>query len=164
MDDPGTRIELMGPARDELSFLADAVMPAQFYSARRGAVAAEPVTRLMAGVLVDAVRSFQRNFDAHRSDRRQEFREVQSWIFDNKGTGPFSFLCVCDSIEVDPGVLRNWIVRWQRDRRAGAKRQMFRRAPVMVAGRIQSRRGRDDRRDSLWRIGETQDRRATAGK
>ena len=85
MNDPGIRIDLMGPAGDELSLSADAVMPVQFYPARRGAASVEPIKRLMAGILIDAVRSFQRNLEARSSDRRQEFREAQFWVFDDKG-------------------------------------------------------------------------------
>jgi hypothetical protein len=113
MDNPGTRIDAMGSAGDELSFRADAVMPAQFYPARRGSASVEPIRRLMAGILVDAVRCYQRNFDARHLNRRQEFREAQLWIFDDKGDGPFSFRFVCDALEIDPRGLRDWLVRWQ---------------------------------------------------
>jgi len=102
MDNPGVRIDPIGPAGDELSFRADAVMPVQFYPARRGAASVEPIMRLMGGILIDAVRCFQRNFEARHPNRRQEFREAQFWIFDDKGNGPFSFQCVCDSVGVDP--------------------------------------------------------------
>ena len=136
MNDPVIRVDPMGPTGDELSFHADAVMPAQFYPARRGAVSVEPIMRLMAGILIDAVRCFQRNFEAGSSDRRREFREAQFWIFDDKGNGPFSFQCVCDWLEIDPRGLRDWIVRWQKDRRSGDKQRMIRWSPVNVAGRI----------------------------
>jgi hypothetical protein len=139
MSEPGIRIDPTGHAGDELSFRADAVMPAQFYPARRGAASAEPIMRLMAGILIDAVRCFKRNFEALRSDRRQEFREAQFWIFDDKANGPFSFECVCDSLEIDPRGLREWILRWQRDRRSGEKRRVIRRSPVNISGRIPAR-------------------------
>jgi hypothetical protein len=139
MSDPGIRIDPTGPASDELSFRADAVMPAQFYPARRGAASVEPIMRLMAGILIDAVRCFQRSFEAPGSDRRQEFREAQFWIFDDKANGPFSFQCVCESLEIDPRGLREWILRWQKDRRSGEKQRMIRRSPVNIAGPIPAR-------------------------
>jgi len=97
--------------------------------------------RLMAGILIDAVRCFQSNFEARHPSRRQEFREARLWIFDDRGTGPFSFRSVCDSLEVDPRGLRNWIVRWREKRRSGERQRMIRRSPVNIAKRIQSRRG-----------------------
>jgi len=139
MSEPGIRNDPTGPAGDELSFRADAVMPAQFYPERRGAASVEPIMRLMAGILIDAVRCFQRNFEARHSDRRQEFREAQFWIFDDKANGPFSFQCVCESLEIDPRGLREWIFRWQKDRRSGEKQRMIRRSPVNVAGAIPAR-------------------------
>lgn len=142
MDDAGTRIDLTGRTGDELSFLGGAVMPAQFYPGRRGAASVEPIMRLMGGILIDAVRCFQRNFEARDSSRRQEFREAQFWIFDDEGKGPFSFQSVCESLEIDPGGLRNWIVRWRQDRHPGTKRQMIRRSPVNIAKRMESRRGK----------------------
>lgn len=140
MDDSGTRIDAIGRAGDELSYLADAVLPTQFYPARRGSASVEPIMRLMAGILIDAVRCFQRNFEAPHPSRRLEFREAQFWIFDDRGNGPFSFQSVCDSLEIDPHGLRNWIVRWQRNRRSGEKQRMIRRSPVNIAGRLRSRR------------------------
>jgi len=139
MSDAGIRIDSTGPAGDELSFRADAVMPAQFYPARRGAASVEPIMRLMAGILIDAVRCFQRNFEARGSDRRQEFREAQFWIFDDRANGPFSFQCVCESLEIDPRGLRERILRWQKDRRSGEKQRMIRRSPVNIAGPIPAR-------------------------
>jgi hypothetical protein len=144
MDDPGTRIDPMGPVGDELVFRADAVMPAQFYSARRGSASVEPIMRLMAGILIDAVRCFQRNFEAHHPSRRQELREAYLWIFDDMGNGPFSFDEVCNTLGIDPRRLRDWIIRWEKDRRSGDKQRMIRRAPVNLVGRLQSRRRSDD--------------------
>jgi hypothetical protein len=133
MDDLGTRIDPISPAADELR--GDAVMPAQFYPARRGAAAVEPIMRLMGGILIDAMRSLERNFEARHPNARREFKEAQSWIFDDAEDGPFSFLCVCDSLEIDPRGLRASIVRWQRNRRSGDKQRMIRRSPVSIPGR-----------------------------
>src|ERR1700721_3189775 len=90
MDDAVTRIDsTIVTAGDELR--ADAVMPAQFYPARRGSASVEPIMRLMGGILADAVRTFQRNFARKSPSRRQEFREARFWIFHDTADGPFSF-------------------------------------------------------------------------
>ena len=118
MGHPATQIEPTGFASDELSFRADAVMPAQFYPARRVSDSVEPIMRLMAGILIDAVRCFQRNFNARQSYKRQEFREAQFWLFHDRGEGPFSFQNVCNTLDIDPRRLRSSILRWQKDRRS----------------------------------------------
>jgi hypothetical protein len=100
----------------------------------RGAASVEPIRRLMAGILIDAVRCFQRNFEARSSDRRQKFREARVWIFDTRETD-LSLSRACNSLEIDPRSLRNSIVGRQKDRRSGEKQRMIRRSPVNIAGR-----------------------------
>src|SRR5271170_2140270 len=138
MSDPGTRIDLTGSAGDEFSFSTNAFMPAQFYPARRHAASVEPIMRLMAGILIDAVRCFQLHLDARESKRRQEFREAKSWIVDDLGNGPFSFLDVCDWLEIDPNRLRDWIVRGQEDRHRGDNQRRMRRYPINIGSRRQA--------------------------
>jgi hypothetical protein len=94
----------------------------------------------MAGILLDAVRCFQRHFDARESNRRQEFREAKSWIFEDMGNGPFSFLDICDWLEVDPHGLRDWIIRRQQDRHRDVNRRRMRRYPVNIGRRRQAGR------------------------
>ena len=148
-----TRIVPVSSANDDPSFRADAVMPAQFYPARRRSASVEPIMRLMAGILIDAVRCFQNNFEARHPSRRQEFREARLWIFDDEGGGPFSFRSVCDSLELDPRGLRNWIIRWQEKRRSGERQRTIRRSPVNIAKRMQSRRGKHyrERIEAMYR-------------
>jgi hypothetical protein len=140
MNEPHTLIDPIGMAGDELR--ADAVMPVQFYPARRASVSVEPILRLMDAVLVDAVRCFRRNFEARHRDGRQEFREAQFWIFHDKRSGPFSFEDVCDALGVDPRRLRDLIVRWENDRGSSDRQRMTRNIPIDLAKRMQSRRGR----------------------
>jgi hypothetical protein len=168
MHDPGTRIDTTlinpaGPASDDLSFRADAVMPTQFYPARPGSASGEPIMRLMAGILIDAVRCFQNNFEARHPSRRQEFMEARLWIFDDRGPGPFSFRSVCDSLEVDPRGLRNWIVRWQEKSRSGERQHMIRRSRVNIAKRMQSRRG-NHYREAIEGMLADSEKRSCAGR
>ncbi len=138
MENPGAQIDSMvGSAGDELR--ADAVMPAQFYPARRGSASMEPIMRLMGGILADAVRSFQRNFDAQSASRRQEFSEARHWIFQRKDDGPFSFEDVCETLDIDPRRLRELIVRWEKNKRPGDKPRMIRRSAVHVGGPVRAR-------------------------
>jgi hypothetical protein len=141
MDDSGTRFDsTMSWTGDELR--ADALMPAQFYSARRGSASVEPIMRLMGGVLADAVRSFQRNFDAQTASRKEEFQEARHWIFNAKSDGPFSFEDVCEALDIDPRRLRELITRWEQNKRPGDKPRMIRRSAVNRGGRVQSGRAR----------------------
>ena len=117
---------------DELS-AAEAVLPMQFYGARRGAATIEPLRRLMVAMLVDAVRCFQTKFEARQPARRQEFSEVRSWIFSDEDNGVFSFKAVCDELEIDPEAIRKGLVRWNEKELSGAKPLKIRRSPVPLA-------------------------------
>ena len=142
MDYSSAQIDTTGPASDALFSQGDSVLPVQFYPARRGSASVEPVLRLMAAVLSDAMRCFQRNFAARHTHGRREFREAQFWIFEDKGTGPFSFEDVCDALGIDSGRLRASIVRWEKDMRSGDTQRMTRSFPVNIATRTRPRRGR----------------------
>ena len=138
MDDPGTQIYSMDTASDDLR--ADALMPAQFYPARRGSASVEPIMRLMGGILADALRCFQRNFEARQRERKQEFREARFWLLHDRGDGPFSFEDVCDALGIDPRRLRSLILSWEKSRRPGDKLRMIRRSAVQVGGPVRARR------------------------
>jgi hypothetical protein len=139
MENTGAQIDsTMGSAGDDLR--GDAVMPAQFFPARRGSASVEPIMRLMGGILADAVRSFQRNFEAQGASRRQEFKEARHWIFDAKEDGPFSFEDICEALDIDPRRLRELIIRWEKNKRPGDKPRMIRRSAVNIGGRVKLRR------------------------
>src|SRR5260370_5161314 len=132
MDYQATRIDLSGPAGDDLSFRGDAVMPAQFYPARRGSAALEPIMRLMAGILIDAVRCFQNNCDSRQAARRKVFHDAHFWIFDDNGIGPFSFQSVCAALAIDRDALREVIIIRQNTRASAASCTTIRRSPGLT--------------------------------
>src|ERR1700746_2222685 len=83
-----------------------AILPLQFYGARRGSSEVEPLRRLMVAMLVDTVRCFQTKFEKRQPGVRQEFAEVRSWIFSDEDDGPFSFRTVCDALEINAEAVR----------------------------------------------------------
>jgi hypothetical protein len=107
-----------------------AVLPLQFYGARRGTSEAEPFRRLMVAMLVDAVRCFQSKFEARQPAKRQEFAEARSWIFSDEDGEPFSFRAVCDALQVDPKALRNGLLHWAANGASNGKLRMIRRAAL----------------------------------
>jgi hypothetical protein len=90
------------------------------------ASAAEPWRRLMAAMLLDAVRCYQTKFHARQAARHQEFAEARAWIFSDRDDGAFSFGAVCNALEVDPEIIRRGLSRWKERRLAGEKPHMIR--------------------------------------
>jgi hypothetical protein len=80
---------------DEFS-QTEGILPFQFFGNRRSIRSIEPLRRLMVAMLVDAVRLFQTKFEARQPSTRQEFAEVQRWIFSDDETGMFSFRPMCE--------------------------------------------------------------------
>ena len=117
--------------------VVEAARPLQFYGARRGVGANEPLLRLMNAMLMDAVRCFQTKFASRQQTRRQEFAEVWSWIFSGDDKRAFSLKEVCDALELDPKAVRKQLVGWV-EKRIGdqRRRMMIRRSAVATAKRI----------------------------
>ena len=91
----------------------------------------EPERRLAFAVLADAVRCFQLNLGAQGRCKMREFAEAQSWLFETRDDGPFSFENVCYLLEVHPANLRRALRQWQAMKVAGvSSRSLLRRPPV----------------------------------
>jgi hypothetical protein len=100
---------------DEFS-QTEGILPFQFFGNRRSIRSIEPLRRLMVAMLVDAVRLFQAKFEARQPSTRQEFAEVQGWIFSDDQTGMFSFRPMCEALEIDPETIRKGLTRWKEKR------------------------------------------------
>lgn len=85
----------------------DAILPLQFFPARRGGNRIEGVKRLMCAVLDDALRCFEGNLTARSILKRRLFLEAEFWLFKEKGaTNPFSFENLCQAVGIEPARFR----------------------------------------------------------
>ena len=86
------------------------ILPTQLRGDRRKA--AESLRRLMAAILEDAFKCFQKNINAQHLSQRREFFEAKHWFFGSNADGPFAFENVCHILDLDPDhiryMLRNW--------------------------------------------------------
>jgi hypothetical protein len=94
---------------EEPVFSADILMPAQFYP---GATST-PYQRLLAAILEDAICCFQK-YDGAKSRRHQVlFQEAEAWLFEVNGAAFISCPAVCESLGIDPALLRRCLVEWR---------------------------------------------------
>jgi hypothetical protein len=100
---------------EEHVFSGGVLRPAQFYPAP----IATPCERLLAAILEDAIRCFQKNCDAKNISRHIIFQEAESWLFDQRGTGFTSCMTVCESLGIDVIQLRRYLRIWRLNRKAG---------------------------------------------
>jgi hypothetical protein len=109
---------------------SEAVLPFQFCGPHGDTLESEPLRRLMSTMLIDAVRCFQTKFKRHQSGRRQEFAEVQAWLFFGRDDGPFSFRAVCDELKINPEAVRQGLTRWAAEKIAGRKPPVIQRSSL----------------------------------
>jgi hypothetical protein len=115
-------------AFDEESMLSGILLPVQFYPP----ASATPYQRLLAAILEDAIRCFQKNCGARSIRRHIIFQEAEAWLFDRRGTGFMSCLTLCESLGFDPIQLRQYLRKWKMNKQAGLA------APLMGRVRLAS--------------------------
>jgi len=67
----------------------------------------QPEKRLMFAILLDAVDCFQE----HAEDDRL-FKETEEWIFEDDHEWPFSFINICEAVDMAPEYLRKGLLDW----------------------------------------------------
>src|SRR5262249_27936229 len=83
-------------------FRVPTVLPVQFHAAR----AIEPERRLMLAVLDDAIGIYRKYAPVRGRKRRVLVRETEEWLFSNDASWPFSFVNLCQALDLDVAWLR----------------------------------------------------------
>lgn len=86
----------------------------------RQRVSQEPEKRLMLAVLEDAVACFQKYIFARDSKGKALFREAEEYILEQYSNWVFSFENICEELGMQPGYVRQGLVRWKEQRLANA--------------------------------------------
>lgn len=91
---------------DSSMFQPDTMLPSQYFAAMRKRVPQEAEYRLVVAVLEDAIDCFQKHCDARDAKTRQLFEDAAQWVGSEDRTWPFSFLNICDVLNLDPAYVR----------------------------------------------------------
>jgi hypothetical protein len=91
--------------------LPDSVLPAQFHPAGRS-VGARGERALLLAVLEDAIRCLQEHRRGARSEPRRLAREAEAWIRSDVER-PFSFVDVCEALDIPARELRAALLAWR---------------------------------------------------
>ena len=67
---------------------------------------------LMCAVLEDAVDCFQKQFSRTTARAKQLGREAERWLFSDDPSWPFSFVSICNVLELCPQYIRQGLKRW----------------------------------------------------
>ncbi len=112
---------MVGLSTEELDkaslFQPDTVSPAQYLETVRRKTHLEAEQELMLAVLEDAVTCFQGYFAARDKTKTRLFREAEDWILQQKKSNwLFSFDNVCETLGLNPGYIREGLLRWRQFR------------------------------------------------
>jgi len=82
------------------------ILPSQLYGPPLGGARTQPEKRLQLAVLADALVTFHRSAGQPRARARRLFAEAEAWFASDATDGPFSFLSICQSLDLDPDYIR----------------------------------------------------------
>ena len=88
----------------------DAVSPAQFYEMWSGTADRSAEFKLALAVLEQALDDLEKHRHAHDNKRRRLYRQAQIWVQSNDRRWPYSFVNVCDTLNMRCDRLRTHIL------------------------------------------------------
>jgi len=94
------------PVGGVTGMLVASVLPDQFYTAAERSQKDVAERRLMAAILEDAVLVYQRHPRPALPRQQRLFCEAVEWLTNDDRTWAFSFMRICEALELDPSYLR----------------------------------------------------------
>jgi len=91
----------------------ETILLSQFADLLRNDEARPPEHRLMLAVLDEAIRSYQRYVSSSRQRGRRLFREAEEWFASDAATWPFSFVVICETLDLEPDYVRAGLRAWR---------------------------------------------------
>ena len=92
----------------------DTLLPAQYFETVCRKTHLEAEQELMLVILEDAVTCFQKYFAARDKIETRLFREAEEWILlQGKSDWLLSFDVVCENLDLNPGYIREGLLRWR---------------------------------------------------
>ena len=107
----------------EAELAPESILPAQLGDRPFGGARIQPEKRLQVAVLADAVLTFHRWAGIERAGAQRFFAEVEAWFASEDADGPFTFITICDSLNLDPTYIRRGLRDWDPSLEATAKRK-----------------------------------------
>src|SRR4030095_10585435 len=76
-----------------------------------------PERELMVAVLEEALADYQRCWKARDKKGMKRFADAQAWIVNTDSEWIFSFINCCGALGIEPGYLRQGLLRWKQGQR-----------------------------------------------
>lgn len=91
-------------------FGPDIILPSQYYDYLARQSQLTPEKKLQLAVLESAVYDIQRYRTARSVREQRLFREAYAWFTAEDDKNPFSFLIICQTLELDPAYIRKGLL------------------------------------------------------
>ncbi len=122
------------------------LLPSQYFSDPEFTGHTEAERSLMAAVLIDALRIYEKYVRTHRT-RLKRFREVEEWFSENDSDWPYSFINICSELRLKPQTIRDVLMKV----RAGETDPLFWRKRLKISG-MNPIRAVDEHHDEARRV------------
>jgi hypothetical protein len=96
--------------RMDVMFESDPVVSQLYLETFKRKRLLEPEKELMLAILTDAIECLHKYYGSRQTMGSKLFQEANEWIFAEDEKEAFSFLNVCDALELDPCYIRKGIV------------------------------------------------------
>jgi hypothetical protein len=93
-------------------FPDEVTLPEQFFSPPTALP--HGVSALISAVLSDAILCFKRHIKEKNPRSRRLGQEAEEWFFRNDPEWPFSFISICDALNLDPEYIRHGLQQWRK--------------------------------------------------
>ena len=103
-------------------FQPDVLLPSQFFASMRKRVPQEPEYRLVVAVLEDAIDCFQKHLFSRDPKARHLFDDASEWIASDDRKWPYSFISICEILNLNPGYVRRGLDEWREGQISGRPR------------------------------------------
>src|SRR5215510_12395927 len=94
-------------------FEPDTLVSTQYLESFRRRTPIEPEKMLMLAVLEDAINCFQTNVMAERGRAKKLLDETMAWFLDRNDDWTFSFVSICEILDLNPEYVRGGLLRWK---------------------------------------------------
>lgn len=120
-----TRMNLSWRSEDvdgSIQTTGDHMLPVQFAELLRRSTQRAPEQRLMAAVLVDAIRELCESAGVQTTSAQRILGETSEWFESSDVSWPFSFENICDALRLDSAWIRGLLGRWLASHARSAQR------------------------------------------
>ena len=106
---PGQPVEVR--LGNRLVFPEEVLLPEQFSSSP--SALKQGISTLISAILSDAVICFKKYIKETNPHSRRIGQEAEEWFFRNDPEWPFSFISICEALNLDPDYIRQGLQQWR---------------------------------------------------